>query len=105
MNRIVDDTPEMADEFHKVDTWLDDIRDYNNPSIGVNVDSFDAFLGDLFTTFELLGLPDRQAKALKGSVRRMAWKWYDRHLPNPNGLASPSLQARRSRQIDSTDIR
>jgi len=87
------------------DTWLDDIQDYDNPLIAVNVDSFDYFLGKLFTTFELLGLPDRQGKALKGSVRKMAWEWYDKHLPNPHGLAYPSLQARRARQIDSTDTK
>jgi hypothetical protein len=34
----------------------------------------------------------------------MSWEWYDKHLPNPSGLASPSLQARRLRQIDSSDI-
>lgn len=95
----------VPEEWQKVDTWLKDIRDYDNPSIGVNVDSFDNFLGKLFMTFELLGLPDRQGKALRGSVRKMAWEWYDRHLPNPSGLSSPSLQARRLRQIDSTDIK
>lgn len=95
----------VPEEFQKVDTWLDEIQDYDNPMIGVNVHSFDGFLGELFMQFELLGLPDRQAKALRSSVRRMAWKWYDRHLPNPNGLASPSLQARRLARIDSTDVR
>lgn len=95
----------MNDEYHKVDTWLDEIRDYNNPLIGVNVFSFDEFLGKLFTTFELLGLPDRQGKALKGSVRKMAWDWYDKHLPNPQGYASPSLQARRAAQIENTDVK
>lgn len=83
-----------------VDTWLDNIQDYDNPLIGVNVESFDELLGKLFTNFELLGLPERQGKALTGSVRRMAWEWFDRHLPNPSGLASPSMQARRSRGIE-----
>lgn len=86
----------LVDKWHAVDTWNDEIRDFNNPLIGVNVPSFDGFLAELFTQFELLGLPDRQAKALTSSVRKMAWKWYDRHLPNPTGLASPSRQARRN---------
>jgi len=78
------------------DTWLEEIQDYDNPLIGVNVPSFDDLLSKLFINFELLGLPDRQAQALKSSVRRMGWEWFDHHLPNPRGLASPSLQARRS---------
>lgn len=78
------------------DTWLEEIQDYDNPLIGVNVFSFDDLLAKLFINFELLGLPDRQAQALKSSVRRMGWEWFDRHLPNPRGLASPSLQARRN---------
>lgn len=95
----------IPEEFKKVDTWEDDIRDYDNPLIGVNVDSFDFLLGKMFLTFELLGLPDRQAKALKATIRRTGWEWYDNHLPNPSGLASPSLQARRLRQIDNSDTK
>jgi hypothetical protein len=87
-----------------VDTWQKDIADYRNPTIGANVDSFDELLGKLFVNFELLGLPERQAKALTGSVRRMGWEWFDRHLPNPSGLASPSLQARRERGIDKSEV-
>jgi hypothetical protein len=98
------DRMNVPEEFKKVDTWEDDIKDYDNPLIGVNVDSFDELLGKLFTTFELLGLPDRQGKALRSTIRKMSWEWYDKHLPNPSGLASPSLQARRLRQIDSSDI-
>lgn len=86
----------LVPKWKAVDTWNEEIRDFDNPLIGVNVHSFDDFLGKLFMYFELLGLPDRQAKALTSSVRRMAWEWYDRHLPNPTGLASPSLQARRN---------
>ena len=82
--------------WNAVDTWNKEIRDFNNPLIGVNVPSFDDFLAKLFTNFELLGLPERQAKALTSSVRRMGWEWYDKHLPNPTGLASPSRQARRN---------
>lgn len=99
------DNSEFSNANHnEVDTWLEDIRDYDNPLIGVNVYSFDALLGKLFTTFELLGLPERQGSALKGSVRKMAWEWYDKHLPNPSGLASPSLQARRAANINVKDI-
>lgn len=87
-------------KWNAVDTWQKDIRDYNNPLIGVNVESFDELLGKLFVNFELLGLPERQAKALTSSVRRMGWEWFDKHLPNPNGYSSPSLQARRERGID-----
>lgn len=91
----------LSNENHnEVDTWKEDIADYNNPLIGVNVYSFDELLGDLFTTFELLGLPERQGQALKGTVRKMGWKWYDKHLPNPHGLMSPSMQARRAAQIE-----
>lgn len=90
-------TPE---DWKKPDTWSDDIRDYDNPLIGVNVQSFDHLLGKLFTHFELLGLPDRQAKALRSSVRTMSWEWFDHHLPNPSGLASPSLQGRRAAGIE-----
>lgn len=86
---------------HKIpDTWEEDIKDYDNPLIGVNVYSFDGLLGKLFTHFELLGLPDRQAKALRSSTRQMAWEWFDHHLPNPSGLASPSLQGRRAAGIE-----
>ena len=92
-------------EFNVVDTWLEDIRNYDDPRIGVNVYSFDELLGKLFVNFELLGLPERQAKALTGSVRRMAWEWYDKHLPNPQGLASPSMQARRAAGIEIGDLR
>src|SRR5215813_13832524 len=91
---------QVPEEYKKVDTWEDDIRDYDNPLIGVNVFSFDALLGKLFTHFELLGLPDRQAKALRSSTRQMAWEWFDHHLPNPSGLASPSLQGRRVAGIE-----
>lgn len=82
------------------DTWLDDIQDYDNPLIGVNVQSFDYLLGKLFTHFELLGLSERQALALRSSVRQMAWEWFNTHLPNPSGLADPSLQARRTAGIE-----
>ena len=108
----IDDTPAAFEatvetvqvpKWQAVDTWQDDLRDYNNPLIGVNIESFDDFLGKLFANFELLGLPDRQAKALVGSVRRMAWEWYDKHLPNPSGLASPSMQARRESGIDKSE--
>lgn len=93
--------PKMVEvpEWNAVDTWQKDIRDYNNPLIGVNVASFDDLLKKLFVNFELLGLPERQAKALTASVRRMGWEWYDHHLPNPNGLASPTYQARRAMGI------
>lgn len=97
--KTADQDPEnmvLVPKWNAVDTWNEDLRDYDNPLIGVNVFSFDDFLGKLFTSFELLGLPDRQAKALTSSVRRMAWEWYDKHLPNPSGLMSPSLQARRA---------
>lgn len=83
-----------------VDTWLVDIQDYDNPVIGVNVQSFDELLGRLFTHFELLGLTDRQRIALTSSVRQMGWAWFDNHLPNPNGLAYPSLQGRRAAGIE-----
>lgn len=95
-----DKTIQGLEQYKMPDNWLEDIRDYDNPLILVNVQSYDFLLGKLFTHFELLGLPDRQAKALRSSVRTMAWEWFDHHLPNPSGLASPSMQGRRAAGIE-----
>lgn len=87
------------------DTVLDnqeDIKDYDNPIIEVDVKSFDYLIGKLFSQLELLGLPDRQAQAYRSSVRRMFWEWYNNHLPNPHGLSDPSLQGRRAQGLEPT---
>jgi hypothetical protein len=60
----------------------------------IDVISFDALIGRLFTHVELLGLTDRQLSALKATVRGMCWEWYNGHLDNESGYADPSHAAR-----------
>jgi hypothetical protein len=100
--KVTKETPKLKPILTEgiADTFREDIADYDNPLAGVNVQSFDYFLGKLFTHFELLGLPERQALALRSSTRQVAWDWYDNLLPNPNGLASVSMQARKNQGIE-----
>lgn len=84
----------------KVDTYADNIADYDNPKIGVTVSSFDYLIGKLFNHTELLGLPERQLSAYKGSVRDMFWDWFNDQLPNPHALADPSRQGRIAQGIE-----
>lgn len=64
----------------------------SNTQIGV-VD-VNYLLGQLLTQAEILGLPERQWKAYRGTISRMLWQWYNDNLENPTGLVDPSRQAR-----------
>lgn len=91
----------MKDRTSTLDNGVvDDMEDYDHPIANVTVESLDYFIGQVFTHTELLGLPERQLKAFRSTLRDMFWKWYNNHLPNPSGLADPSHQARVRAGID-----
>lgn len=82
------------------DTGEKDIKDYDNPVIGIGVLEFDYLIGKLFNHAELLGLPERQLAAYRSSVRDMFWEWFNTWLPNPKGLADVSYQARVAQGVE-----
>ncbi len=63
-------------------------------NIETTVQQFDWLIGKVFNHTELLGLPDRQLKAYRSSLRTMFWDWYNSHMENLSGLSDPSYQAR-----------
>lgn len=60
----------------------------------IRVDQFDYFIGEVFLQLELLGLGDRQIAALKSSLRKVFWDFYNSYVENTAGLVDPSKQAR-----------